>query len=162
MNVKWIKRVSPVSTSPEPGRNSSRSERMWRNICKKSAQIFIICKLEILHLQAAAPLKIFLFHKSMKIASSSPVTGHNIASTGAQKAEDEVTLQLWSQRNEAALLQWQYCTLYRMIYFLYEVNCCFLRILLHKYLILCFYCFFTSYSREIIIQKKIWFHSEAK
>ena len=37
-----------------------------------------------------------------------------------------------------------------MIYLLYEVNCCFLSILLHKYLILCF---FTSYSREIIIQK---------
>ena len=46
--------------------------------------------------------------------------------------------------------QWQYCTSYRMIYFLYEVNCCFLSILLHKYLILCF---FTSYSREITIQK---------
>ena len=37
-----------------------------------------------------------------------------------------------------------------MIYFLYEVNCCFLSILLHKYLILCF---FTSFSREITIQK---------
>ena len=46
--------------------------------------------------------------------------------------------------------QWQYCTSYRMIYFLYEVNCCFLSILLHKYLILCF---FTSFSREITIQK---------
>ena len=47
------------------------------------------------------------------------------------------------------LRQWQYCTSYRMIYFLYEVNCCFLSILLHKYLILFF---FTSYSREIIIR----------
>ena len=55
--------------------------------------------------------------------------------------------------------QWQYCTSYHMIYFLYEVNCCFLSILLHKYLILCF---FTSYSREIIIQKKFWSHPEAK
>merc|ERR1712079_632673 len=41
-----------------------------------------------------------------------------------------------------------YCTSYRMIYFLYEVNCCFLIILLHKYLILCF---FTSYSSSILI-----------
>ena len=57
------------------------------------------------------------------------------------------------------LAQWQYCTSYCMIYFLYEVNCCFLSILLHKYLILCF---FTSYSREIIIQKKFWSHPEAK
>ena len=40
-----------------------------------------------------------------------------------------------------------------------EVNCCFLSILLHKYLILCF---FTSYSREIIIQKKFWSHPAAK
>ena len=40
----------------------------------------------------AAPLKIFLFHKSMKIASSSPVTGHKIASTGAQEADSDVTL----------------------------------------------------------------------
>ena len=55
--------------------------------------------------------------------------------------------------------QWQYCTSYRMIYFLYEVNCCFLSILLHKYLILCF---FTSYSREIIIRKKFWSHPAAK
>ena len=46
-----------------------------------------------------------------------------------------------------------------MIYFLYEVNCCFLSILLHKYLILCF---FTSYRREIIIQKKFWSHPAAK
>ena len=61
-------------------------------MCEKSAQIFIICKLEILHLQAAAPLKIFLFLKSMKIASSSPVTGHKIASTGAQEADSDVTL----------------------------------------------------------------------
>ena len=59
----------------------------------------------------------------------------------------------------SALKQWQYCTSYRMIYFLYEVNCCFLSILLHKYLILCF---FTSYSREIIIQKKFWSHWAAK
>ena len=36
------------------------------------------------------------------------------------------------------LSQWQWCASYRMIYFLYEVNCCFLSILLHKYLILCF------------------------
>ena len=57
------------------------------------------------------------------------------------------------------LFQWQYCTSYRMIYFLYEVNCCFLSILLHKYLILCF---FTSYSREIIIRKKFWSHPAAK
>ena len=57
------------------------------------------------------------------------------------------------------LYQWQYCTSYRMIYFLYEVNCCFLSILLHKYLILCF---FTSYSREIIIRKKFWSHPAAK
>ena len=62
-------------------------------------------------------------------------------------------------RSQEQQIQWQYCTSYRMIYFLYEVNCCFLSILLHKYLILCF---FTSYSREIIIRKKIWFHPEAK
>ena len=41
-----------------------------------------------------------------------------------------------------------YCPHTGVIYFLYEVNCCFL--LLHKYLI---FCFFTSYSREIIIRK---------
>ena len=46
-----------------------------------------------------------------------------------------------------------------MIYFLYEENYCFLSILLHKYLILCF---FTSYSREIIICKKFWSHPAAK
>ena len=64
-----------------------------------------------------------------------------------------------SRHNSSLLNQWQYCTSYRMIYFLYEVNCCFLSILLHKYLILCF---FTSYSREIIIQKKFWSHPAAK
>ena len=41
-----------------------------------------------------------------------------------------------------------------MIYFLYEVKCCFLSILLHKYLILCF---FTSYSSETIIRRKFGF-----
>ena len=52
--------------------------------------------------------------------------------------------------HQTYLNQWQYCTSYRMIYFLYEVKCCFLSILLPKYLILCF---FTSYSREINIWK---------
>ena len=51
---------------------------------------------------------------------------------------------------EYTVYQWQYCTSYCMIYFLYEVNCGFLSILLHKYLTLCF---FTSYCREITIQK---------
>jgi len=47
--------------------------------------------------------------------------------------------------------QWQYCTSYRMIYLIYEVNCRFLSILLHKYLISIF---FTSFIEEIII----WFY----
>ena len=37
-----------------------------------------------------------------------------------------------------------------MIYFLYEVNCCFLSILLHKYLILCF---------SLLIVEKLSFES---
>ena len=37
--------------------------------------------------------------------------------------------------------QRQYCTSYRMIYLIYEVNCHFLSVLLHKYLI---FSFFTS------------------
>ena len=49
------------------------------------------------------------------------------------------------------LTQWQYCTSYCMIYFLNEVNCRFLSILLHKYLISIF---FTSFIEEIII----WFY----
>ena len=64
---------------------------------------------------------------------------------------NEVSNNSFSQTIKEWLWQWQFCTSYRMIYFLYEVNCCFLSILLHKYLILCF---FTSYSREIIIRKK--------
>ena len=69
------------------------------------------------------------------------------------------SLHSFPQRARCPLYQWQYCTSYRMIYFLYEVNCCFLSILLHKYLILCF---FTSYSGEIIIRKKFWSHPAAK
>ena len=86
-----------------------------------------------------------------------------VTQCGHSNWTNKISFTLGSEVRMWDITQWQYCTSYRMIYFLYEVNCCFLY--LAFYFINTSYYVFSLHLVEKLPFKsifRIWSHSAAK